>query len=140
MSAVKTFIAAFCTGCVLLGLLSILVPESRLSKTLKYAFSLCFLCLCLSAAVKISGIDMPDIRLTENNFEDERLSAASARTVFASALENANIKFSKITVFTDKNEQGGISITKVYVYTACAYDEVSAVIGSDDYDLVVLNE
>ena len=68
------------------------------------------------------------------------LSEAAAKLVFYRALTDAGIKFSKITVFTDKSAQGGISITKVYVYTAADYRDVKAVIGSNDYKLVVINE
>ena len=98
----KTFIAAFCTGAVLLGVLYILVPEGRNSKTVRYAFCLCFLSIVLSAAVKISGDGFSHFGVSERNFENEKLSAATAETVFAEALAEAGINYKKITVFTDK--------------------------------------
>ena len=140
MSGIKTFIAAFCTGAVLLGILYVLAPENGSKKAVRYAFCLCFLCLVLSAAVKLSGSDFPDFSTAAQSFDNEELSVAAARTVFAAALSENNINYKKITVFTDKLKSGGISITKVCVYTAADYAEVNAVIGSENYDLVVINE
>lgn len=140
MNAAKGFIAAFSGGCVFLGALYILVPEGKLSKAVKYTVSLCFLCVILSAATATCGSSFPEFRVKSGDFDDERLSADSARLVFANALTSAGINFSKITVFTDKLRDGGINITEVYVYTDASSDEVSAVIGSESYNLVVVNE
>lgn len=140
MSAAKTFIAAFCTGAVLLGVLYILVPEGRFGRIVRYAFCLCFLSLVLSAAVKISGEDFVNFSGSAPNFDNEKLSAATAGTVFSEALTSAGINHKKITVFTDKTESGGINIIKVYVYTAAPADKVNAVIGSESYEVVVINE
>ena len=140
MSTVKTFITAFCTGAVLLGVLYILVPKGRIKKAVQYAFCLSFLCIVLSAAVKLSGSDFPSFKSDNRSFGNDNLSAALAKSVFAAALKENNINYEKITVFTDKTESGGISITKVYVYTAADYRDVKAVIGSNDYKLVVINE
>ncbi|MBO4433814.1 MAG: hypothetical protein J5852_09830 [Clostridia bacterium] len=140
MSTIKTFITAFCTGAVLLGTVYILVPKGGTKKAVQYAFCLSFLCIVLSVAIKISGSDFPSFNAGKQNFDNEKLSAALAKTVFAAALGEKNIKYKKITVFTDKTDSGGISITKVYVYTAADYRDVKAAIGSKDYKLVVINE
>ena len=140
MSAVKAFLVAFCSGCVLLGLLCILVPKGSLSKSVKYAISLAYLCVILSVSVGLGSIDFPKTANGDKDFSDERFSAATARMIFSEALSAADIDFRKITVFTDKSQSGGISITKVYVYTAAPIEKVSAVIGSKDYELVVVNE
>ena len=140
MSSIKTFIAAFCTGAILLGILYILVPKGEIKKAVQYVFCLSFLCIILSVAVKLSGSEFPSFNATGQNFGNEKLSAALAKTVFAEALNENNIKYKKITVFTDKTDSDGINITKVYVYTAADYRDVKAVIGSSDYKLVVINE
>ena len=140
LSAVKIFITAFCTGAVLLGILYILVPKGQSGKAVRYAFCLCFLGLVLSAAVKISGGDFKGFSQKTQDFGNEKLSAAAARTVFAEALTDAGVNYKKITVFTDKTESGGINITKVYVYTSASAEEVNAVVGSDNYEVVVMNE
>ena len=123
-----------------LGALYILVPDGKLSKAVKYTMCLCFLCVIVTAASSLSGFSLPDFSTGRGGFSDERLSAQTAAAVFKAALAGAGINFSKITVFTDKTESGGIDITKVYVYTAAPYEEVAAVIGSDSYGLVVINE
>ena len=140
MNAAKGFIAAFSGGCVFLGALYILVPEGKLSKAVKYTVSLCFLCVILSAATATCNASFPEFKVSKGDFDDERLSADSARLVFANALTSAGINFSKIIVFTDKSEDGGIIITEVYVYTEAPSEAVSAAIGSDSYKLVVVNE
>ena len=140
MNALKGFITAFCGGCIALGLISILVPKNNMSKSVKYALSLAFLCVILSVSVGLGSIDMPKFSADGQIFSDERMSAATARMIFAEALAGENINFRKITVFTDKSDSGGISISKVYVYTAEPIEKVGAVIGSDDYELVVINE
>ena len=139
MSAVKGFIAAFSGGCVFLGALYILVPEGKLSKAVKYTVSLCFLCVILSAATVSCNASFPEFTVKEGDFDSERLSADSARLVFEGALTSAGINFSKITVFTDKTEDGSINIIEVYVYTDASSEAVAAVIGSGSYKLVVVN-
>ena len=140
MSTFKIFATAFCSGAVMLGALYILAPEGGSKKAVRYAFCLAFLCIVLSAAVKFSGEGFPTFKESARNFGGEDLSAATARTVFAEALREAKINYKKITVFTDKTNSGGINITKVFVYTAADYRKVYAVIGSQNYKLVVVNE
>lgn len=140
MSTVKTFIMAFCSGCILLGALCILLPKNNISKAAKYAISLAYLCIIISVSVGLKSAGFMATTDTQKDFSNEQFSAAAARMIFAEALEAADINFSKITVFTDKSQSGGISITKVYVYTASPIEKVSAVIGSKDYELVVVNE
>lgn len=140
LNTVKTFITAFCTGAVVFGILYILVPKGKSSKAVRYAFCLCFLGLILSASARISSGDFKVFSRKTQDFGNEKLSAAAARTVFAEALSGAGINYKKITVFTDKTESDGINITKVYVYTPASAEEVNAVIGSDNYEVVVMNE
>lgn len=134
------FVTAFCTGCIALGALYILVPSGNISKAVKYAFALSFLCLVIFSAFKISNISLPEFSTENRDFGDEKMSAATAQIIFSEALTHENINFIKITVFTDKSETGGISISKVLVYTAEPYEKVYSVIGSDAYSLVVINE
>ena len=140
LNTFKAFTAAFCAGAVALGALYILAPDGGGKKAVRYAFCLSFLCLLLSAAVKFSGSDFPTFSVNSRNFGNQELSVAVAKSVFAAALSEKGINYKKITVFTDKTVSGGISITKVYVYTAADYRDVSAAVGSDDYKLVVINE
>ncbi|MBR4909944.1 MAG: hypothetical protein IKZ47_01310 [Clostridia bacterium] len=140
MNSIRVFVTAFCAGCILLGVLYILVPKGNMSKPVRFAVCLCFL-LSLITAFTVPGIgDIPDFLVSSADFRNEQLSAEAARAVFASALNSANIEFSKISVFTDKSGSGGINITKVYVYSGAKPEDIKNVIGSDDYELVVINE
>lgn len=140
MNTLKVFISAFCVGSIALGVLYILVPKGNLSKSVRYTFCLCLLCTVLSAAANILGGDFPQLTENARDFSNDSLSVAAARLTFEAALTRENIKFSEINVFTDKTDSGGISITKVLVYTHCSFSEVNAVIGSNLYELVVINE
>ena len=95
--------------------------------------------LALCAATVSCNASFPEFRVKDGDFDSERLSADSARLVFEGALTSAGINFSKITVFTDKTEDGGINIIEVYVYTDASSEAVAAVIGSGSYKLVVVN-
>ncbi|MBO4692845.1 MAG: hypothetical protein J5659_00415 [Clostridia bacterium] len=134
------FITSFCVGCIALGLLYVLVPGGNLSNAAKYAFSLTFLCIVLSSATFISKADIKLDNKHSLDFGDERLSAASARLVFSEALSAEKINFDKIVVFTDKSGADSINITKVYVYTDASEQRINEVIGSDSYEVVVVNE
>ena len=136
---IGAFISAFCVGCILLGALYVLAPKGNLSKAASYAFSLAFLCLVLSVTGKLQSVDFPKLKEANEDYSNERLSAACAQMIFSDALASQKINFSKITVFTDKSQSGGISITKVLVYTDASYEQVNAVIGSDIYEVVVVN-
>lgn len=140
MSVLKGFITAFCGGCIVFGIISILVPKGNMSKAVRYAISLAFLCTVLAVSLGLSRLEMPKLSAEEKDFSDERLSAATAKMIFAQALSENGIKFSKIIVFTDKSDAGGISISKVLVYTAETIEKINAVIGSKDYEVVVENE
>ena len=140
MSALNSFVTAFCVSCIALGTLYVLVPKGNMSSAVKYAFCLVFLCVILTAAFKIGTVDILRFDARSEDFADERFSAATAQMVLSEALSSENINFTKITVFTDKNETGGINITKVYVYTAEREEKVREIIGSDAYELVVINE
>lgn len=118
MSGIYEFITVFCSFSLLFGGIYILKPNGKTEKTVKYVFSLIFICVILTA---ILGIKTDDFTLKKNNTDyeisTEALANQTARLTFAKALESLDIKFSKITVCTNKNTDGSISISKVTVYS-----------------------
>ena len=113
MNAFSAFAAALCAACVLIGALHLITPDGAMSKPVKYALSVVFLISVISAAAiplkKISvDITVPDCE----EYSEESLYATSAEYVYGRLLKNAGIEFTKITVCTDKSDDGSIIISK----------------------------
>lgn len=141
MSGINAFITSFCTSCILLGFLYLLCPAGNMSSSVKYIFCLCFVCCVVSNVI---AIPKPDFTVFDKNRNIEILTeqntAVTAQTVFAEALLSENVKFRKITVNTNKLNDGSIIINKVTVYTDEPPQRVIEVIGSNDYEVDVINE
>ncbi len=141
MNGLSSFIISFCAGCILLGFLYMLCPSGSMRASVKYVFSLCFVCCVIGAA---AALPTPDFSYFESAYEGEILteknSAVTAQTVFAEALNNKEINFTKITVDTNKLTDGSIIINKVTVYTTEPPQKINDAIGSDSYEVVIVNE
>ena len=102
---------------------------------------LCFVC-CVIASVL--NIPKPDFSYFDkaNNAEilTEQNTAVTAEMVFGEALRQSNINFRKISVETNKMSDGSIIISKVTVYTTESAQKVGEIIGSDSYEVCVINE
>lgn len=138
MNGFVSFVTAFCTSCIVLGGLYMLMPRGNMSKSVKYVFSLCFVCCII--AVPLSGttfsldFDIPDTQQSD-------ISASAAQLVFSEALRSADIEFSKITVVTDKSSSGSIVISEVIIYTQADESAVRAVTeNGENYKVSVINE
>ena len=141
MSALSSFLSAFCIGCVVLGGLYLLVPEGKLQKAVRYTFSLCFLCILISSIGTIGRLDFKIEQKNENEFVSVAAAAESARIVFERALTASNVNFRKITVLTDKTDNGSIFISKVTVFSSENEDKILNVISGDgSFEVEVVNE
>lgn len=141
MNGLSSFIISFCGSCVLLGFLYMLCPSGSMSAPVKYVFCLCFVC-CVIASVL--NIPKPDFSYFDkaNNAEilTEQNTAVTAEMVFGEALRQSNVNFRKISVETNKMSDGSIIISKVTVYTTESAQKVEEIIGSDSYEVCVINE
>lgn len=141
MNGLSSFIISFCGSCVLLGFLYMLCPSGSMSAPVKYVFCLCFVC-CVIASVLT--IPQPDFSYFDkaNNAEilTEQNTAVTAEMVFGEALRQSNVNFRKISVETNKMSDGSIIISKVTVYTTESAQKVGEIIGSDSYEVCVINE
>lgn len=101
-----------------------------MSKSVTYILGLVFI-LSVTAA---SGITVKnvDFSLPEAEYaladSDESL-VYSAEYVYSYVLEKAGIKFSKITVCTNKTENGSISISKVQIVTSEEREKIISALG-----------
>ncbi len=141
MSSLSSFIISFCASCILLGFLYMLCPSGSMSASVKYIFCLCFVCCVIGTA---TALPTPDFSYFESTYTDEILTeknaAVTAQTVFAEALHNKEINFTKITVDTNKLADGSIIINKVTVCTNEESQKINDAIGSDSYEVVIVNE
>ncbi len=141
MNTVNSFITSFCVSSIILGLLFVLVPKGALNKSVKYIFSLCFVCCIVGSAV---GLKAPDFSAFEAMHNQQIITeydaSSAAQAVFCEALNSQNINFRKITVDTNKLTDGSIIISKVTVYTSDNAKKIIDAIGSDSYEVVIINE
>ncbi len=118
MNSLTSFFTAFCAGCVLIGALYIICPDGNIGKSVKYVFSLVFLIIIISAAnITVKNIDFDFPNIQADTVTNENMQIASAEYIYSYALNKENIKFSKITVCTDKTEDGSIVINKVIIFS-----------------------
>ena len=140
MNSITSFIVSFCGSCILLGFLHMLCPAGSINKSVRYVFCLCFICCIIGVATNIS-VDFSwfndtktDAILTEQNV------GVTAQMVFGEALKAKNINFRKIAIDTNKLSDGSIVINRVTVYTSETLQKVLDAIGSDSYEVTVVNE
>lgn len=141
MNEFATFLISFCSVSVLIGGLYMLCPKGTMNSSVKYILCLIFLCCILHPIINIKNTDI-DVKFSDFKPEiSEDAAELSVRLVFAEALKNADIEFSKITVCTDKNDDGSIIINEVIVYSSFPPETVIEVLGnSDEYEVKVINE
>ena len=141
MNNLSSFLVSFCSACILLGFLFLLCPKDKLNSSVKYVFCLCFLCCVLSGVVDFPKLNLSQLDTAASNAVlTEQSAAAVAQSVFAEALTQQNINFSKISVDTNKLSNGSITISRVTVYSAESAELIVSVIGSDSYEVCVINE
>lgn len=143
MNFFATFITAFCTGCILIGALYLLCPDGSMQKPVKYVLSLVFMLTVIAAAsVTVKNAKFDAEAFSPPETATAELDTAAAEYVYAHTLESAGINFSKITVCTDKSEDGSIIISKVIVYSDCEERKIKEALGvvAENYEVEVINE
>lgn len=141
MQGLNAFLISFCSSCILLGFTYMLCPSGNMSNSVKYVFCLCFVCSVIATAISIPSPNFEYFNsiggeelLTEQNV------AITAKEVFCEALTSQNINFRKIVVDTNKLQNDSIIISKVTVYTNDDAQKINQIIGSDSYEVEIINE
>lgn len=137
------FITSFCVGSVLIGSLYIICPKGNISKQVKYIFSLIFLLIIISAAnVPLKSIDFYALSPNNIQIDTEALETTAAEYVFSYTLKKQNINFQKISIFTDKTDDGSIVITKVVIVTNEPPQKVTNALAGllDNREVEIINE
>lgn len=143
MNWLKSVIAAFCASSVFLGALFMLCPKGNISASVKYLLSLVFLVSVISAA----GIGAKNVDLSFDAFSSQQILAddienLNIKLAFEEILRKNKISFKEITVFTDKLDDGGISISKVIIRSDCEKEKIIAALGEElkTIEVEVINE
>ena len=139
MNSILSFIVSFCIISVVLGALYILCPKGTMQKSVRYIFVLLLITSCLALIKGIGGIDFSLKKHTYAPQNDDAFHYFAELT-FKEALKNAKVEFSKITVCTDKSENGSILISEVIVFSEEPQDKILKAIGSEEYEVTVINE
>lgn len=136
MSYLTEIVAAFCVVCVFIGALFMLCPEGKLSKSVKYVLSLVFLVSVMSVAGMGRGKINFDFNFNQPvNLQTEQIDNLNLRLGVEELLRKNGINFEEIEVFTDKLENGGISINKVIIRSDCEKEKIFAAL-ADIKDLI----
>ncbi|MBE6733588.1 MAG: hypothetical protein E7561_06305 [Ruminococcaceae bacterium] len=143
MSTFFDFIGVFCSAAMLFGGIFLLKPSGNTSKAVKYVFALIFLCIVISALlnIKIDEISI-DNKKIEQSINTASLSKDFLKLTFEEVLRGQDINFNKITVCTNKTENGSITISKVTVYSKDSPEKIIAALGGNnaEYEIEVLYE
>lgn len=143
MNFLNTFIISICATCILTGALYTLTPNGEISNTIKYLFALIFLVSIIAAAkITIKNVDIDFAAQTATNKSSEEMQIAAAEYIYSYALEKNSINFSKITVCTDKLEDGSIEISKVIIYSNCEKEKILKALGGNAQksEVEIINE
>ena len=135
-----SFVTSFCVVSAVIGGLSIIFPNGKLSKSVRYIAVLSLICAFIGIFFVKFNIDVhPDLSQIEKSQNDTDIYLT--KMIFENALKTNNITFSKIDFLTDKNESGSIIITKVFIYTSCSKEKIEEIIGnSSEYEVEVIDE
>lgn len=126
METLKQILIGFSAAAIFIGALTGLYPSGNINKSVKYAISLLFLCVCVtlfSAVLKVKiNIEIPTVKT-----DTASVTAAAdiqARYLCESLLTDNKITYKKVAVDTNIDEFGSIYINSITVYTDCEEDKV----------------
>lgn len=134
MEGIRLIGISICVTTVVASIFSMLTPDTRLDKVLKFAISLFFLTGLISPFVnnKLNfHIDLGDIQSSSKQQELSQSVSSQFKSVVEKNIESSlekqlsekNISVKKIEVFININEDDSISINKLMVYIEKSSDE-----------------
>lgn len=143
MSYFTEIVSAFCVVCVFVGALYMLCPEGKLSKSVKYVLSLVFLVSVMAVAGMGKGEFDFDINFSQKeDISIDQIENLNLKFAFEEILQKNGINFKEIEIFTDKLENGGISINKVIIRSDCEKEKIFAALAdiTDSIEVEVIDE
>ena len=130
MNGIYAFIITFCSVCLMITGLHLLCPSGSLEITVKYILGLVFIVCILTCIPSFKGISVKSYESASQTASGE-LDIKMSELAFKLALKNSGIQFSKITVCTDKSQDGGIIINKVIVHSSHSPEAIRQALGGE---------
>lgn len=130
MTYITQIVMGLSAAAIFIGAMFMLSPSGNMHKSVRYIFTLVFLCACVSLFLKTGKVDF-------KSFSSERkidytsalkLTETQAERICAAALNDNNISFNKISVITDINESSGIFISNVFIRSDANPDQIKKII------------
>ena len=142
MTRLSDFFITFCVSAIFIGALLIICPNGQMSKSIKYILSLVFTLLIISSSLKIDfNLDFtPNTNVI--NSHAEVINTHSAVYVYSQCLKAAKIEFSKISVLTNKSDDGSIVISKVLIFSKEDKNKILLALGevAQNFEDEIINE
>lgn len=141
MNGFSSFVAAFCSSCIIIGLMYLICPEKQ-KNTIKFLFGVVFILSVISAFYNLKDFSLPEFDSIGYSQSQTEIAENSARLVYEETLKNSGINFSKIEVCTDKTDDDSIIITKVIIYSDANKTDILAALGTvaDTYEVEIKND
>ena len=118
MSEFKSLVLSFSIASVVFGLIFTLTPNGRLLKNVRFNFAVIFLSLIFFSGANILNIDFNfEKSINASISYSESIIKAQAETLCIAALEEKGCSFEEIVIYTNKNEDGSISIKRIAAKT-----------------------
>ena len=117
MSQITQMVMGLSAAAIFIGAMFMLAPTGNMHKSVRYVFTLVFLCVCITIFLKLGKFNFDKFSVTQNTDYTvaQNLTKIQAEQICAAALPDNNISFNKISVITDNNEVGGIFISNVII-------------------------
>ena len=129
METLKQILIGFSAAAIFIGALTQLYPSGNISKSVKYAVSLLFLCICVALFTAVGKVEI-DLEIPKVKTENTAVTAAAnvqANYLCEALLKENNINYKKITATTNISNEGSIYINSITVYTDCDEQRVKEI-------------
>lgn len=130
METIKQILIGFSSAAIFIGALTQLYPSGNINKTVKYAISLLFLCICVTLFSAVGKVKI-NLKVPTQTTQSQSVTAAAdaqARYLCGVLLSENGINYKKIEVSTNINDSGGIYINSITVYTDCEENRVKEIL------------
>lgn len=143
MSEIKSVILGLCIASISLGSMYMLRPSGATEKSVRLSFAVIFLSLLVVSLSNLLKTDFNGIKFTFNSFSNdysENIVSTQAEFLCQEILKEKGIDFKGIEIFTDKTEDGSISIKRITVESTAEPDaiknSIAAVIATDGVEVI----
>ncbi len=143
MSELKSVILGLCIASVSLGVMYMLKPAGATDKSVRLSFAVIFLSLLVFSAARLLKMDFNGIKIstdTAATYTAESIVSVRAHYLCEEILKEKGLSFGEINIFTDKTENGSISIKRITVESTeepeVIRQSITAVIATDGVEVI----